>query len=369
MDVFKLTLLPAGDGDCLLLTWGSDGHHHHMIVDGGRATAYPHLHTRLVDIASKSEPLHLYVLTHIDADHIAGALTFLRAKDRPLAPADVWFNGRGQVGRIGRRSFKQGDDYSDLLAKTGWRWNRHFENAVAAVETAPNPIEVAGLKITILSPTLAQLRQLGDEWDRWFGRKPERPDRIGTRKPKDLVTPVPDPLVLEDLAIDGPVDTETPNGSSIAFLVEWRGKRIILGADAHPNTLASSLQPLAVDEGGRLRVALLKASHHGSAKNMSRELIEVLNCRSLAISTNGNIHGHPDPEAIARFIMYGPPGVKHLHFNYDTPRTSPWKSKETGAAYGFDTCFPLGLDGMIEIDILAIDDDDGDVVSQTTDDA
>ncbi|QXT34859.1 hypothetical protein KV697_13850 [Sphingomonas sanguinis] len=356
MDVFKLTLLPAGDGDCLLLTWGDDGGLHHMIVDGGRASAYPRLHARLADMARRSEPLHLYVLTHIDADHIAGALTFLRAKDRPLAPADVWFNGHAQTRRVCRRSFRQGDEYSELLAGTGWPWNRHFRDGVAAVETAPDPIDVAGLRITMLSPTLERLARLGEEWDRWFTGAPGRPERRGTRRPGEQLTPIPEPLVLEPLAVDGPIDTETPNGSSIAFIAEWRGRRVLLGADAHPDVLASSLGPLAAAEGGRLHVDLLKAPHHGSAKNMSRQLIEALDCRSLAISSNGNIHGHPDPEAIARFVLHGAPGMKHLHFNYDTPRTSPWRSMDAGARYGFDARFPEEVDGVMEIDLLALDD-------------
>lgn len=356
VDTFKLTLLPAADGDCLLLTWGDDTGLHHMVVDGGRSSSYTHLHDRLVDIANASEPLDLYVLTHIDADHIAGALTFLRAKDRPLAPADVWFNGRAQTRGTGKRSFKQADDYSVLLAATGWAWNRHFQDAVAAVEMAPDPIDVAGLKITMLSPTLDRLQRLGDEWDRWVAAEPERAARKGTRKPREQLTPIPDPLVLEELAVDGPVDTEAPNGSSIAFLAEWRGRRVLLSGDAHPDVLASSLQSLATTGDERLRVHLLKASHHGSAKNMSRDLVALLDCRSLAVSTNGKIHGHPDPEAIARFVMHGSSGIKHLHFNYETERTSPWGSKEAGRRYGFEAHFPPSVDGMIEIDLLAIDD-------------
>ncbi|EZP49962.1 ComEC/Rec2 family competence protein [Sphingomonas sp. RIT328] len=352
MTTFRLTLLPAGDGDCLVLTWGREGDLHHMVVDGGRAGAYPHLHERLERMALGREPLDLYVMTHIDADHIAGALTYLRAKDRPIEPRDVWFNGRGQMPSTGRRSFKQGDEYSDLLVAAGWTWNRHFEGGVAAVENVRKPIEVAGLKITVLSPTLEGLRRLGAEWDAWFRAQEPKKDRAGTRKAKDLIKPVPDPLILEDLAIDGPTDTETPNGSSIAFLAEWEGRTVLLGGDAHPDVLAASLAALGA---GRVRVDLFKASHHGSGKNISRELVEAMECHALAVSTNGNIHGHPDPEAIARFVVHGPQGAKMLHFNYRTDRTSPWGDPASGLRYGFDAKYPEGIEGLIEIDLLRID--------------
>lgn len=352
MATFRLTLLPAGDGDCLLLTWGDEGSLHHIVVDGGRAGAYPHLHARLEEMVSASEPLELYVLTHIDADHVAGALTFMKAADRPLEPRNVWFNGLAQARRTGTRSIRQGDEYSRLLEKTGWPWNRHFEDGVAAVETAPETIDLAGLKITMLSPTLERLRRLGEEWDKWLSLQSSRNERSGVRKSKDALTPIPDPLVLEDLVADGAIDTETPNGSSIAFLAEFRGRRVLLAGDAHPDVLVSSLTRLAAAEGGRLRVDLLKAPHHGSAKNLSGDLVSSLACMDVAISTNGKIHGHPDPEAIARFVLLGPSGPKRLHFNYETERTSPWRAAAARSRYDYEARYPEEIDGLIEIDLL-----------------
>jgi hypothetical protein len=323
-----------------------------MVVDGGRATAYPHLHARLEGMVSASEPLELYVLTHIDADHIAGALTFMKAADRPLEPRNVWFNGVAQARRTGKRSIRQGDEYSRLLEKTGWPWNRHFDDGVAAVETAPGTIDLAGLKITMLSPTLERLRRLGEEWDKWLSLQPDRDERSGTRRSKETLKPIPDPLILEDLVVDGPIDTETPNGSSIAFLAEFQGRRVLLAGDAHPDVLASSVTPLAAAEGGRLRVDLLKAPHHGSVKNLSGDLVRSLACMEVAISTNGKVHGHPDPEAIARFVLLGPPGAKRLYFNYDTERTAPWRAMEARSRYGYEAHYPDGTNGVIEIDLL-----------------
>lgn len=357
MATFRLTLLPAADGDCLVLTWGEDGHLSHMVVDGGRAGAYPHLHARLETMAAEGGSLELYVLTHIDADHIAGALSYLKAARRPIEPKEVWYNGYRQVRGATVRSMRQGDEYSRLLERTGWSQNRHFEGGVASVETVPGVIEVAGLSITMLSPTLERLAILGEEWDEWrreHDAAGEADDREGVRgSRRGERRPIPHPLVLEDLVADGPMDTEPPNGSSIAFVAEWRGIRVLLAGDAHPDVLATSLSPLAAAEGGRYRLDLLKASHHGSAKNTSRQLVELLDCRRIAISTNGNIHGHPDPESLARFVRFGPEGRKHLHFNYDTDRTGPWNDPVAGSRYGFVSHYPPGTPGIVEIDLLS----------------
>lgn len=357
MDTFRLTMLPAGDGDCLILTWGDDERRRHAVIDGGRVSAHQHLHRHLARIAEAGEELELYVLTHIDADHIEGALALLESRNRPLVPKRIWFNGFRQIRQGDTRSMRQGDDYSKALDKLGWPLNEGFKRGVVSIETAPPSIDVAGLRISILSPDAAHLAALGERWDEWRRQDEERKrceeaeDRDGTRGRRRERPPVPHPLIVEDLVADGETDRELPNGSSIAFVAEWRGKRLLLAGDAHPDLLAASLAELAARDGGRYRLNLLKAPHHGSAKNMSRELISLIDCRQLAISTNGKIHGHPDPQAVARFIHFGTIGRKHLHFNYRTDRTLPWDAEEVRGRHDYEVHFPTEVDGELEIEI------------------
>lgn len=355
--IFSLKLLPAADGDCLILSWGDGGPVSHMVVDGGRASAYAHLKKQMAQMAANGETLELYVLTHIDADHIEGAFAYLKDKSRPIMPKDVWYNGYRQINGNNRRSMRQGDDYSAELAKLRWPLNRHFVSGIASIETALGPIDVAGLKVTILSPDTAHLKALGVRWAEWR-RQQETEHRDNRREGVRASAlrkrhPVPDPLVVEDLVSNGKTDVELPNGTSIAFVAEWLGRRVLLGGDAHPDLLTSSLGLLADAEGGRYRIDLLKASHHGSMSNMSRELVERIDCSQIALSTNGNLHGHPDPEAIARFLHFGPEGRKVLHFNYDTDQTRPWGIPTVMERYGYEARYPIRTPGLIEIDLMA----------------
>lgn len=320
-----------------------------MVVDGGRASAYPHLRERLSLIAQAGEVLELYVLTHIDADHIEGALSYLRDVDRPIIPQEVWYNGQCEMAPTGKRSMAQGDAFSIALRALGWPVNVTFSNGVARVGTAPVPVNIAGLCLTLLSPDERHLAALGANWSKWYQQQTLRP-RAGTRRATK--PPVPNPLIVEDLISPGPADTELPNGSSIAFLAEWEGRRILFGADAHPDMLIASLEPMAQAEGGRYRVDLLKASHHGSAKNTSRRLMELIDCRRMAISTNGNIHGHPDPQSIALFLHYGIKGPKALYFNYVTPWTRPWMVPDVAARYEYSFHAPTDRQGTININLL-----------------
>ena len=349
--MFSLQLLPASDGDCLLLRWGTERDMFHLVVDGGRTSTYPALRERLTELAAVGSIFTLYVLTHIDSDHIEGALSFLKDDARPSVPMEVWYNGRREMtvgtGSVGSRSMAQGDAYSTLIGELGWPVNREFADGVAKVESARQPLRIFGLTLTLLSPDTAHLTALGSRWEDW-----RRENELRKRVAKPIpLRPIPHPIVLEDLIMAGAVDREGANGTSIAFVAEWEGRRVLLSGDAHPDLLASSLKPLALNEGGRYRVDLLKGPHHGSAKNLTQTLVELLDCKRLAISTNGRLHGHPDPESIARFLHYGSPGTRELYFNYNTARTAPWADPDTMRRYGYQCHFPGGQDGTLEIQI------------------
>lgn len=352
---FRLKILPALDGDCMILTWGDDGPLHHMIVDGGRKSAYPHLFDEMSTIKKAGEKVDLYVLSHVDADHIEGALAYLGDVNRPLLPEQVWYNGFEEMGRAGPRtgvrSMRQGDDWSKAISRLRLPLNSPFKDGVASIEKAPSVLEVEGLKITMLSPDASHLAAMRVKWDAY--RETTARARAGTRGPGKVGRePVATPISIEDYIADGESDLELPNGTSIAFVAEWQGRRVLLAGDAHPELLESSLAPLAEKEGGRFRLDLLKASHHGSKKNTSRQLIEAISCRQLAISTNGSLHQHPDPEAIARFLHFGVEGPKDIWFNYASKWALPWDDPATKEKYDYRAHFPPALQGFIEIDIM-----------------
>jgi hypothetical protein len=132
-------------------------------------------------------------------------------------------------------------------------------------------------------------------------------------------------------------DRARPNGTSIAFIVEAEGKRVLFAADAHPNDLAAAVRNF---EAGSERIYFdaIKAAHHGSAKNNTSELIAVLSSPLWLISTNGSKHGHPDPEAIARIVL-APPAHKILAFNYRTIQNRVWDDDAIKEVHSYRTKF------------------------------
>jgi hypothetical protein len=130
-----------------------------------------------------------------------------------------------------------------------------------------------GLVLTVLSPTQTKLRRLEARWVAECeragivaGKGDERAGH-GARRPR------PEQIDIEALA-SAPFfpDDSRPNGTSIALLAEFEGRRALLAADAHEDTLVSSLQHLR-NGGPPFRLDLLKVPHHGSAGNLSNRLM------------------------------------------------------------------------------------------------
>lgn len=358
MSVFRLAMLPASEGDCLILSYGpGEDALGHIVIDGGRKATWPHLKRALGRIAARGEQVELLVLSHIDADHIDGLLAMAGDPDLPLRPRELWYNGFDQLALLARPGslqpfgFRAADAYSKALAAAGWEINRRFDGKPVFVDDQPLAISLGDLRLQLLSPDFAKLDRLRKEWRKWRAPKPS-PDKPLAAAGLEAFGKRPMPAVLDVEALSGPGDTDNalPNGTSIAFIAEYDGRSVLLGADAHPDVLLRTIAPLKTGS-GKLGIDLFKLPHHGSRANLTRELLEQLDCRRFAISTSGAIFGHPDPEAISRILKFGNPGTKTFYFNYASDRTLPWNDPDLKARHNYECVFPLPPEDWVTIDI------------------
>ena len=72
--MFKIEMLPAGHGDCLWIEYGSKEDPFRILIDGGTTGTYKRLKKRLENLSEEDRKFELLIVTHIDADHIAGIL-------------------------------------------------------------------------------------------------------------------------------------------------------------------------------------------------------------------------------------------------------------------------------------------------------
>jgi hypothetical protein len=356
--MLRLELLPAGCGDCLWLEYGKPGETHIVLIDGGVEDTAGRLEARIQEAIKERQatPLHidLLVVTHIDNDHIRGILKLLGEAKLPLTFDDIWFNGNQQLAhlppptkdeqrldRLGGENegmfrpdllgLREGDRLSQLLSDPSRHlpWNRAFQGKEISISSGrPLPVKPlsGGMNLTLLGPPLKRLRRLGADWLKVLGDfKRGLPETADIRS--DLLgkgdTWPPTWRNEEEF------DERTANGSSISLWAEYEGQALLLTGDAFAEDVTAALGRLQVERNTNMPLPLsaFKLSHHGSAKNLSRDLLDRINCPRYLISTDGSIYRHPDHLALLRILSYSKAHPKLL-FNYRVDTTQNWQDRK-----------------------------------------
>ncbi|MEA3217747.1 MAG: hypothetical protein QOJ19_3903 [Acidimicrobiia bacterium] len=359
----RIDMLPAGHGDCLVVQCTDDGGTIRLLIDGGTTGTAPRLRSFVeANWSADDRDFDLAVVTHVDADHIGGALPFFDAPPEGFTARDFWFNGRQHL--ITERGAAQGERLGQLLlgrrASGRVPWNAAFRGGPVVVpDEGPLPTVTLGeggrVTITLLSPSPAKLARMAPVWDRELGRvRAEEPTPEGAKV--DRAGEAIDLSDLDALAARRSVlDAAPANGSSIAFLLEAAGVRCLFGADGHPDTLAAAIRRLNAERGvDRLPLDAFKLPHHGSEANVSIELLQLVDCRRYLVSTNGAYFNHPDPAAIARVIVAGGEAPE-VHFNYHSPRSAMWDDPAHvgGGRHPYTPVYPTEVAGGLTVQLAA----------------
>ncbi|HKI00724.1 MAG TPA: CHAT domain-containing protein [Thermoanaerobaculia bacterium] len=340
---FDIEVLPAGHGDSLWIEYGDAAKTHRWLIDCGTQQTARHLLRRVDAVPVSERFLELFVMSHIDSDHIGGALPFFKAVTQGLRFGDVWFNGWRQLsGKLGAR---QGEMFSTALQDLELPWNVWREGGPIVVADGDLPVHVlpGGMKLTLLSPTPDRLKKLAPVWTREMKRYGLEPgSRVDYRK---FLRGTPSTSTNVDELADEAFgdDNGAPNGTSIAVLAEYGGASALLAADSHAPVLVQSIKALLAQRGGdRLKVDVFKVSHHGSQNNVSTELVKLLDCSRYIVSTNGDHFCHPDRQAVARLIKYGRRDGNRpaLYFNYKSGYNEVWERPDLQEKYGYSALYP-----------------------------
>lgn len=403
-EVFRLELLPALHGDCLLLAYGDADHPHRVLIDGGPIGAYPALSSRLAALPGAQREFELLVITHVDADHIEGCLKLLNHPELATFK-DIWFNGWPHVGQQlsepvgtdyalgaplppGQRSPMQGMEISVRIDNRSW--NAAFRGAPVFVPAAgPLPVRElpGGLRLTLLSPRKVELEKLRSAYLKALEAAEIAPEDVqALAKRLDMkaafrgvgarLRPRFEQILDSAALAAGPMDKAVANGSSIALVAEYQGRRVALLGDAHAPTLTASLARFApascgglsgglsggaagrapgagsggAGGGSRVRFDAIKLAHHGSAGNLDDRFLDSVDCDTWLVSTNGQLFSHPDAAAL-HAIVRRETGAR-LVFNYRSEFTAPWDDPQLRAAHGHTTVYPEDAAGGVVMDLL-----------------
>jgi len=336
--------LRAKYGDCLLVHFGTEAHPRLLVVDGGPPGVFNDaLGPRLAELRDERGlgdgqplPIDLGMVSHIDADHVAGLLQMMqKLKDlhdsqepEPWRFRRFWHNsfddilGNDQLGvgtpastasvaSIGGlllgggsdllASVGQGRDLGKLLRAFTLDGNPPFDGLVRA---GGDPFELAGLTLTVVAPSQENLAALQSDWD-----KKVKPI---LEKEKAATTPA------ELAQIAAFVDKSVYNLSSIVVLAEAHGKRILLTGDGRgDHTLAGLEAADLVDDEGNIELDVLKVPHHGSDRDVDVSYFERIRARHLVISADGKFD-NPDVDTLEMISAARPDDDFTIHLTYPT---------------------------------------------------
>lgn len=351
--MFKISALPASYGDCLWIEYGMEDDPFVILVDAG-PSAPRALKSRLEQLGQQGRSLELVVVTHVDRDHIGGILNLLENNFYGVEVRDFWFNGfRHLPSPDALEAFgeKQGEQLTKQILEKKIAWNAELDNAgfMVTPEQCPEFKLPGGAKITLLSPDAELLKTLRTNWVKVCGEADLYADTadqsmyFGKDDVEAFGAETLDIPRLADLPFSE--DTSVANGSSIAFILEYDGKRVLLGADAYPSRILKSLEKI---EGKPCYTFdLVKVPHHGSENNISKEFVEALNCKRYLFSTNGSIYKHPAQPAVSRIVKFGT--QPELLFNYRTVYSEIWDNHLLKHMHKYSTVY--GDDNGITVEL------------------
>lgn len=374
MEQLAISMLPASYGDCFLVNCNNSSHTNILIDTGFVSTYTNYLKPKLLKMNAAGESLDLMIITHIDVDHISGALKFLEengdSKNTQIIKIkEIWHNSYRhlqqqnldnseikngidsniikEITKVGYptetfidKDFKrdigarQGSSLAALINRTGYPWNSSFDCKSISVENQ-RLIQVGKeVKVRLLSPDEFKLNSLKEYWKKEL-------KKMGFKSNLDEIKVFDDAFEflmahekilipkdfkknislankeIEDLIKDEfNEDNSVTNGSSISFVLEVKDKKILFLADSHPSIITRELKKIYGDK--LTWFDAIKISHHGSKGNTSPELLEVIDSNNFFISTNGIKFHHPNLVTLSRIISRKTESTRNIIFNYET---------------------------------------------------
>lgn len=319
----NIRMLQANHGDCFFITYSDDSNTFNVLIDGGNKTTFSYgarqrysgaLKLLLDEIKGKNQCVDLLILSHFDDDHIGGLIRGYETKGYLQEIVKrVWFNSSLAITNY----FKCEEIIENEIlinsesAQTTPEQGATLEKLLIKTDCELIPILTDGSEVTygpftfkILSPTQDILKKLLCIWP----KDTSNSETSGAENDYNLTF---DELDFEE---DFEEDGSLANESSIAFIMEAEGKKMLFLGDAHNKTIINSLKKFGYNDDNKLDVELMKISHHASKNNTSRALLNIVNAKNYLISSNGVKKGAVSKRTIHSIIKTNDKAL--IWFNY-----------------------------------------------------
>ncbi|MDP5276196.1 MBL fold metallo-hydrolase [Chengkuizengella axinellae] len=306
---FYIEMINVGFGDSYVINFNNEGRMVRILVDGG-----PERNPINIDnIMDMIQPTHSeenedhgcerksingIVVTHIDDDHIGGVLKLLNHSDVEKyidlsQDCFIIFNDLVDPATI---SYKQGirlkkiiDKFPNLSLVRTYEQNKRFEiNGFEVCVRGINKLEPINKQedliiIDILLPLKETIKRLMKKWN--VQKK----------------------------------DSKLINESSLSFVVNYKGRSILLSSDNFYSRILEQLQNIKFNS----TFDLIMLAHHGSISNNEKilNLMDEYHCKQIMLPLSKSTSHHPSTVVLDKILerpenqLFCPVGL-HLLSNY-----------------------------------------------------
>lgn len=317
--MLSVKILQAKYGDCILLIYGNQENPKYLLIDGGPAGTYrEHLKIELAKIKASGGKLDLVVLSHVDGDHIVGLLDLTEelkinnadGEEPFIEIKELWMNSfsasisKGNNIKIALQnmlsnvhnlsstmpsgnkallSILQGDTLRRNALLLNIPQNEITNNEIISYETVSGTLSIDNLKLRIIGPNEENLEKLRKEWQAWIKK-----NEIN--------------VMTSDRELLNQMDRSVPNLSSIMFLLEADGKKLLFTGDGRGDFILEGLEKAGLlDENGNIHVDVFKVPHHGSIRNATQDFLKKVTADTYIVSADGR-HHNPDFETLSWIV-------------------------------------------------------------------
>lgn len=322
----KVYALPADEGDFLWISYGKNEHYAHILVDGGTKDSGDDYAEIIERIDRRGEKIEALVLTHVDYDHIQGAINGICRISSTILKRVVkriFFNTCRGIRRELSKNEKHAENYAEDQIYTNLCSSQYgigdgitFLKLLSekGLRDCLNDYIVYGQQIVLekavvnfISPGEKELIEFADKWEEYKVRT----ENLQYAGNMDMVKQNLEDLMKEKLLSDSSIN----NASSIAFIFVYENVKLVFLGDAKPAVCLKGLKKFKYP--GEIEVDLMKLSHHGSRSNTSDSLLKIVKTQNYLLSTNGHNKKVPSKVMIAHLLKNAKEKNVNLYCNYD----------------------------------------------------
>ena len=315
-----IQVLQAKHGDALILYCSKNENRGVIVIDGG-PSPNPHFNPFISEIEN-CLPIDLMILTHFDDDHLIGIKKFIERHqhDAPFPVKRIWANCAKHVdfdtseNLSSNKASKMADVLCAISQRTQLDWETYRLNGFVDNTITFADIEVINPRIDIFEYFIKHYKE-----EHNFGNSEE--NLSNNKKANSDINKDMHELAKREKSFGNPYKpSELVNMVSLSMIIRCDAFSLLALGDSFSQEIYLSLIERGYNKENKLQVDFVKMSHHGSAENISNDLLDIIDCDKFIITTDGSKgYKHPHREALANVLCHQERDYDrtiHFYFNY-----------------------------------------------------